>query len=534
MTPDIFLSYAREDQATAQRFAEAFEAQGFSVWWDATLRSGEAYDQVTEDALHGAKAVVVLWSPRSVGSRWVRAEATVADQNKTLTPVMIEACRRPVMFELTQTADLSHWTGEADNPAWRAFLADLRRFVEARPEPARPASGAMTQADPKRPAPSLAILPLINRSGHAEDEVFADGLLDDLTAALSAIHWMTVLSGSATAAYGKGARDLRQIGRDLAVRYVLEGNVRRVGEELRVTAQLVEADSGRVLWTRKFNRSLAELPALQDGLVTEIATLLTRRLEWGEGRPWSRLNDPTRSGWAAIVAEQKRATELDPSDGLSFSALAVAQGQLLHCLEEDDPKLVQEILENMRRARALDPDHPIVLGNCAGALIGLGRVQEALLFAERAAALDPNQAGPSFVLGSALARLRRSDEALALLDAVERLAPNTIWAHRSLIWRSVAHLQAGRLEQALEASEKSIRVVLGPDPLVQNMLCLAKSDRWDLAGEALRRLRESDPETSRALLEKLVRHIYGGSDAADEYAAIARKIWDETAAEPHA
>ena len=78
MTPDIFLSYTREDQATAQRFAEAFEAQGFSVWWDATLRSGEAYDQVTEEALRTAKAVVVLWSQKSVVSRWVRAEATLA------------------------------------------------------------------------------------------------------------------------------------------------------------------------------------------------------------------------------------------------------------------------------------------------------------------------------------------------------------------------------------------------------------------------------------------------------------------------
>ena len=89
--PDIFLSYNREDQAVARRYAEAFEAEGFSVWWDATLRSGEAYDEVTEAALKSAKAVV-LWSPRSVVSRWVRAEATIADRCKTLVPVTIEAC----------------------------------------------------------------------------------------------------------------------------------------------------------------------------------------------------------------------------------------------------------------------------------------------------------------------------------------------------------------------------------------------------------------------------------------------------------
>ena len=74
---------------------------GLTVWWDAALRSGEAYDQVTEQALSEAKAVVVLWSPRSVGSRWVRAEATQADRLDTLVPVMIEACKRPIMFELS-------------------------------------------------------------------------------------------------------------------------------------------------------------------------------------------------------------------------------------------------------------------------------------------------------------------------------------------------------------------------------------------------------------------------------------------------
>src|SRR5262245_45199168 len=115
--PDIFLSYNREDQARAKMFAEAFEGQGFSVWWDVGLKTGEAYDEVTEAALRGAKAVVVLWWKKSVVSRWVRAEATLADRNKTLVPCMIEACERPIMFELTQTAELGHWQGDAGDRA---------------------------------------------------------------------------------------------------------------------------------------------------------------------------------------------------------------------------------------------------------------------------------------------------------------------------------------------------------------------------------------------------------------------------------
>ena len=85
-TPDIFLSYNREDAAIARVFAEAFSEAGLEVWWDAALRSGESYDEVTEAALREARAVVVLWSPRSVVSRWVRAEATIADRNKTFMP----------------------------------------------------------------------------------------------------------------------------------------------------------------------------------------------------------------------------------------------------------------------------------------------------------------------------------------------------------------------------------------------------------------------------------------------------------------
>jgi hypothetical protein len=149
--PDIFLSYNREDQARAKLFAEAFEGQGFKVWWDVGLRTGEAYDEVTETALRTAKAVVVLWSKKSVQSRWVRAEATLADRNKTLVPCMIEPCERPIMFELTQTAELGHWTGEKSDALWLGFLGDVARFVgrERAPAPAAlPPAPAMATAQP--------------------------------------------------------------------------------------------------------------------------------------------------------------------------------------------------------------------------------------------------------------------------------------------------------------------------------------------------------------------------------------------------
>ena len=148
---DIFLSYNREDQQTARLFAERFEANGLQVWWDSTLRAGEPYDEVTEAALRSAKAVVVLWSMRAVSSRWVRAEATIAQRNNTLVPCMIEPCERPIMFELTQTADLANWNGAEDDPRWQAFLVDVLRHVRQRTLNAPPPA-----VEAPKPAPAAA------------------------------------------------------------------------------------------------------------------------------------------------------------------------------------------------------------------------------------------------------------------------------------------------------------------------------------------------------------------------------------------
>ena len=128
--PDIFISYCSEDRNVARRFAQRFVDEGFTVWWDAALHSGETFDEVIESALKAAKAVVVLWSPRSVSSRWVRAEATLADRRNKLAPVTIEPCDRPIIFELTHTADLTRWKGDAADPTWRSLVKDVHRLVD--------------------------------------------------------------------------------------------------------------------------------------------------------------------------------------------------------------------------------------------------------------------------------------------------------------------------------------------------------------------------------------------------------------------
>ena len=155
--PDIFISYSREDRPAARHFADSFTKEGFEVWWDAAIRSGETFDEVIEKALRSAKAVVVLWSPRSVASRWVRAEATLADRANKLVPAIIEACDRPIIFELTHAADLADWTGDTSDSRWQTLVSDLRRMVgeskEAAPAVAESAKPAPTP-EPERVAPA--------------------------------------------------------------------------------------------------------------------------------------------------------------------------------------------------------------------------------------------------------------------------------------------------------------------------------------------------------------------------------------------
>lgn len=169
---DVFLSYSREDRSAARHIADSFASEGINVWWDAALQSGETFDEVIEKRLREAKAVVVLWSPRSVASRWVRAEATLADRQNKLVPAIIEACDRPIVFELTHTTDLSEWTGDTSDVRWRGFVTDVRRLVEREANVAP----AVVPAKPTRAGANLSRfanppIPRAQRDGPQTDDI---------------------------------------------------------------------------------------------------------------------------------------------------------------------------------------------------------------------------------------------------------------------------------------------------------------------------------------------------------------------------
>lgn len=177
---DIFISYSREERSAARHFAECFAAEGFTVWWDAVLRSGETFDEVIENELRAAKAVVVLWSPRSVKSRWVRAEATLADRGNKLVPVIIETCNLPIIFELTHAADLADWTGDTSDIRWQTLVSDLSRLIGPRHEEA-PVQPALP-AEIRKPIPAAAPIAVPSGKGAAKPpaEAGQDGLMKSL------------------------------------------------------------------------------------------------------------------------------------------------------------------------------------------------------------------------------------------------------------------------------------------------------------------------------------------------------------------
>lgn len=474
--PDIFLSYNREDQSRAKVFAQAFEGQGFSVWWDVGLQTGEAYDEVTEAALRAAKAVVVLWSPRSVVSRWVRAEATLADRNKTLVPCMIEACERPIMFELTQTAELSHWSGDAQDRAWLAFVEDVRRFVgkgEAASVAGKAAIAAPALALPDKP--SLAVMPFANLSNDPEQEFFADGMMEEIVAGLTRFKSLFVIASSSTLSFKGRVVSPADVAKRLGVRYVLEGSVRKAGDRVRISVKLVDAADGSQVWAEKFEDTLHDVFALQDRVAMSVAgaiepaiwqaDLMRMRQRPTESltsyelylRALSQARGFRREGVTKACELGERALAMDRKFDLAAANLANGLALLLVNGWAENPDAV--------RARALELANGIgtqggdnalalaIAGNAIGMIEG---GQRAIPLVERALALNPGSGFVRFVAGMNYVRTGHLDLAVTHLETAMRLDPLSPVKAAAEFFVAVTLMLEGRDEEAMAILRNNI------------------------------------------------------------------------------
>lgn len=545
-SPDIFISYASADVDTARRFADGFTREGFAVWWDSHLHSGEFFDEKIEEALRAAKAVVVLWSPRSANSRWVRAEATLADRNKTLVPAMIAPCDRPIIFELTHTAELAHWDGDPFDRSWQSFLADVRTLVErGRIAATHTAPDIASRARPVAAGrPALAIMPFVNRSGEQADDLLAEGMVEDLIAALSTNRDMKVIASSATLKYRNSAYDLGELGEQLGARYVLEGNIRRVGEAFRVTAQLVDVGNGEILWNRKFDRPLADVAALQEDLVLEVAAHLgvqVGKLEVeralrkpGDLTAWEATlraralgEQQTMESMQMALEEGRRAVQLAPDFAPAYAALAMAgSGNYWQVPGRRTDEMKQEVLAAAKRARQLDRDNPQVLNAVATALCLVGNWEEGQRCAERAVEINPELEASHAAMVMICNYFNRPAEALEHLDAIHRLAPRGAAAHIRSVQRAGAHFMAGNYEAALAANQEALVHMPDFHFAVKDLVIFhEKLGHREEALAALRSLRAAWPGLTLEHVARMHKGSVLAPEIADQFQELFAAVW---------
>lgn len=340
------------------------------------------------------------------------------------------------------------------------------------------------EAVAKRPAPvaedrrgdvsSLLVLPFANRSGLAEDQVFADGMVEDVIDAMAQGVHVRVFGGVVTTSLrGAPVTDFTALGARLGADLLLEGNVRRAGADLRVTAQLVEAATGQVIWSGRFERALAELAALQEELVLEIAGALGVEVHLldmqnalkkpGDLTAWEALHramaglrqtDP--ASLMTAIAEAKRATEIAPDFATGHAVLAAASGVAYFIMSPSNPAEEERIAGLARHALALGADDAFVLSNAAGALAMVGKARESVASVERALRKAPGLGPAHYVAGTIYTLLDRTDDACVHFDIADRLMPVTYMQVYIRDWRSVAMVRARRWQEAERLCDESL------------------------------------------------------------------------------
>lgn len=392
---------------------------------------------------------------------------------------------------------------------------------------ARPSAMARNAAAaPRFPAlpdrPSLVVLPFANLSEDIEQDYFADGITEELTTELARLRWFFVIARNSAFTYKGRAVDARQIGRELGVRYILQGSVRKGGNRVRISGQLVEAETGHHLWADRFDSTLDTILELQDRVTEAVVGVLepslrSAEIERARRKPPASLDaydlylralpeyhSMTEDGSARAQSLLRRALALNPGYALAKSLFAAcqvrreAEGWAKPGEREEAIRLAREGLAEM-------PNEPIVLAQGALAIAYLAYAHDAARAAiERALALCPNS---SLVEGSAgLVHLYacRPEPAIRHLEHAMRLSPLDPWEGSFLMGIAFAHQMAGRLEDAIAFGQAAIHASPhfgAPRRVV--VASLALLGRMDEAREAAEELRRMTPAAYHVFAERV-------------------------------
>ncbi|MBV8193671.1 MAG: winged helix-turn-helix domain-containing protein [Alphaproteobacteria bacterium] len=355
--------------------------------------------------------------------------------------------------------------------------------------------------------PSIAVLPFQNMSGDPQQEYFVDGMVEEITTALSRIGWLFVASRNSSFAYKGPAIDVKRVGRELGVRYVLEGSIRKAGDRLRITVQLIDATNGAHLWADRFDGTPEDAFDLQDKVASKVAAVIEPTLQAAEtahsaNRPASdqtaydlflRANALALSS-ARHVPEAARllqqAVALDPDYGLTLAWAATACQRLIYDSHSEDPAAdARRGTAYARRALEVAHGDPVTITNAALALAAFGEDIGAMMaLVDRVLALNPDFARGWYMSSVLRNWSGQSDVAIAHAETALRLSPHTRVGMALLVIGS-AHFFRRRFDEAEAKLRLAIREDTSfPEPYRFLAACYAHMGRIDDAKEVVGRL----------------------------------------------
>jgi TolB-like protein/class 3 adenylate cyclase/tetratricopeptide (TPR) repeat protein len=362
--------------------------------------------------------------------------------------------------------------------------------------------------------PSIAVLPFQNMSGDPEQDYFADGMVEDIITALSRIRWLFVIARNSSFTYKGRSVDIKQVGRELGVHYVLEGSVRKSGARLRITGQLIDALTGAHLWADRFDGSIEDVFDLQDRVAISVAgviepALLAAELNRSIARPTGNLSaydfylraTALMGHWSKDQGIEaldllRQAIALDPNYGLALAAASWCQAQLYICGWAPDLEIARrESLEFARRAVQTAPDDSGALGLVAGALHSVGEpIDGAIALIERSTSLNPGSAFGWFWSGFLRLFAGSTEMSIEHFETSLRLDPRT--PLRPFLDTGIAacYFFQRRFEEAVALLVPSLRQV--PTYVTTSWIlvsCYAHMGRLDEAREIVAHLRKITP-----------------------------------------
>ncbi len=334
--------------------------------------------------------------------------------------------------------------------------------------------GSFDTPAPASDKPSIAVLPFDNLSGDPEQAFFADGITEDIITALSRFRWFLVIARNSTFSYKGVAKDVRQIARELGVRYVLEGSVRRSGSRVRVTAQLIDASTGNHIWANRYDREIADIFDLQDDITTNISAALEPELYAAEGARAKLKNPENMDAWDLFLRARdcshlgtresnseaqsiaRKALSIDPASVGSMKVMASCQyHEVISGWTTERRRILEEALGFAEQAVRADPNDAEARQILGLVLLGFSRHDEALSELRSAVELNPNYAQGYISLGTCYNYLGELDKALSLFEMGTRLSPRDA---NLTFWRctqSLGYLLAGEYDLALRGAKFS-------------------------------------------------------------------------------